>query len=206
MQNNQMKFIEYAKQFAQNNQRHIWLGGSFVQGNATAFSDVDISVCCNAEETKKLIEGYGEVVYLSYTQKPFGILIVIYEDGVAVDLEIMEEVMGSKVGYFHAEDIKKHHYKRDETICRELVVQDDLPYRTARLFHRSLIKFLSGKQEMGISVANEIAVFLNRKKMDGVDYWNKMAALLHCFDTLYTIPAKYQNLLSMLIDEGKKRG
>ena len=33
------------------------------------------------------------------------------------------------------------------------------PYQTARLFHRSLIKYLGGKQELGVSVANEIASF-----------------------------------------------
>lgn len=204
MQNNQEKFIEYAKRFAQKNQRHIWLGGSFLHGKATAFSDVDISVCCNAEEIKMLIAGYGEPVYLSYTQKPFGILIVIYADGVAVDMEIVDDAVGSDTGYFHVEDIRKYPYKRNEMICRELALQDDLPYQMARLFHRSLIKFLSGKQETGVSVANEIAAFLHTEQIDAMDYANKMAELLQQFDSLYQMPAGYRNLLLSLIKEGKK--
>lgn len=203
MQNNQEKFIEYAKRFAQKNQRHIWLGGSFLHGKATAFSDVDISVCCNAEEVKMLIAGYGEPVYLSYTQKPFGILIVIYADGVAVDMEIVDDAAGSDTGYFHVEDIGKYQYNRNETICRELALQDDIPYRMARLFHRSLIKFFSGKQAMGVSVANEIASFLHAEPINAKDYENKMLILLQRFISLYTMHEGYRNLLFALINEEK---
>lgn len=203
MWNNQTKFIEYAKGFAQSNQRHIWLGGSFLQGNATAFSDVDISVWCNAEEAKRLIEGYGEVVYLSYTQKPFGILIVIYADGVAVDMEIVDDAVGADTGYFHLEDIRKYPYKRNEMICRKLALQDDLPYQMARLFHRSLIKFFSGKQAMGVSVANEMASFLHAEPINAKDYENKMLILLQRFISLYTMHEGYRNLLFALINEEK---
>ena len=90
MKSNQQKYIEYVKRFAEENKSHIWLGGSFLNGTATVFSDVDISAFCDIESLKELIYGYGKPVYISFTHKPLGILIVIYEDGVAVDLEIIE--------------------------------------------------------------------------------------------------------------------
>ena len=34
-------------------------------------------------------------------------------------------------------------------------------YQASRLFHRSLIKFLSGKQDISVNIANEIAGFIN---------------------------------------------
>ncbi|MBR3825022.1 MAG: nucleotidyltransferase domain-containing protein [Lachnospiraceae bacterium] len=92
MKNNQQQYIEYVKRFAEENKIHIWLGGSFLNGSSTLFSDVDISVLCNAEDLGDLIYGYGKPVYISYTHNPLGILIIIYENGVAVDLEIIEKI------------------------------------------------------------------------------------------------------------------
>ena len=92
MKNNQNKFIEYAKDFSFRNNVHIWLGGSFLHGNASAFSDVDLSIECNNTLLEKFIYGYGKPVYLSHTSNPKGILIVIYKDGVAVDLEVIKSI------------------------------------------------------------------------------------------------------------------
>ena len=92
MKGNQQRYIQYLSEFAKENKVHIWLGGSFLKGNATAYSDVDISVCCKAEQAKQLIYGYGDPVFLSRTSNPMGILIVIYEDGVSVDLEIVKSI------------------------------------------------------------------------------------------------------------------
>lgn len=94
MKNHQQQYIEYVRLFAEANKSHIWLSGSFLHGTHTVFSDVDISVFCNIENMNKLIYGYGKPGYISFTHKPLGILIVIYEDGVAVDLEIIEENNG----------------------------------------------------------------------------------------------------------------
>lgn len=91
MKNNQQQYIDYVMRFAKEYKSHIWLSGSFLHGTATVFSDVDISAFCSAENLNKLIYGYGKQVYISFTHKPPGILIIIYEDGVAVDLEIIEK-------------------------------------------------------------------------------------------------------------------
>ena len=64
----------------------------FLHRTATLFFDVDISTFCNTENLNELIYGYGKPVYISFTHKPLGILIVIYEDGVTVDLEIIEKI------------------------------------------------------------------------------------------------------------------
>ena len=94
-----------------------------------------------------LIYGYGQPVYISYTSNPPGILIAIYEDGVALDLEIIEKVDITGSEYFHREDIKRLNYIREENICRQFALCNDIPYQMSRLFHRSLIKFW---QEKGI--------------------------------------------------------
>ncbi|MBE6758755.1 MAG: hypothetical protein E7554_01505 [Ruminococcaceae bacterium] len=202
MENNQHKFIEYVEKFAEVNKCHIWLGGSFLHGGATLFSDVDISVFCTCKDLIELIYGYGKPVYISYTHKPLGILIVIYEDGVAVDLEIIETMNIEGVGYFHTDDIKAYNYIRSEKICRELSLRSDTPYQVSRLFHRSLIKFLSGKREIGVRTANEIATFLDPGSLiDESGYANSINDLLKSFDEQYHLPFKYYNILRELIEK-----
>ncbi len=201
MKGNQQRYIQYLSEFAKENKVHIWLGGSFLKGNATAYSDVDISVCCKAEQAKQLIYGYGDPVFLSRTSNPMGILIVIYEDGVSVDLEIVKSIEKTGVDFFHQEDIKVFDYKRDEDIYKEIVMRDDKPYQVSRLFHRSLIKYLSGKEDIGIFIANEIATFLEIADcIDQSNYMKEIRRFLDDFSKLYPLEKKYAKLLEEIIE------
>ena len=40
--------------------------GSFLRGNATEFSDVDISVYCAPEKLSDFIYGYGKPIFISF--------------------------------------------------------------------------------------------------------------------------------------------
>lgn len=202
MESNQLKYIEYVKRFAEENKSHIWLSGSFLKGTATVFSDVDISVFCDIESLKELIYGYRKPVYISFTQKPLGILIVIYEDGVAVDLEIIEKIDITDSEFFHTEDIKLFHYTRNEQLCKIFSLRDDMLYQASRLFHRSLIKFLSGKQDIGVSIANEVAIFHNYHiSVDKESYRNGIVDLLKAFNEQYQLPLEYFAILCELIEK-----
>ena len=202
MKNNQLHFIEYVKGFAEENKCHIWLSGSFSSGTATLYSDVDISACCNNEHLNRLIYGYGKPVYISHTHKPFGILIIIYEDGVAVDLEVIESIDSSDSEFFHIDDIKLYDYRRNEKVCKEFSLRDDMHYQISRLFHRSLIKFLSGKQDMGVSIANELAIFINGNiSIDKVNYKNSIVGILKVYNDQYKLPLEYFAILCKLIEK-----
>ncbi|MBR6675779.1 MAG: hypothetical protein IKL24_00415 [Clostridia bacterium] len=201
MKNIQQHYIDYVMDFAKENRIHIWLSGSFLHKTSTAFSDVDISAFCNAELLKKLIYGYGNPVYISYTQNPLGLLIVIYENGVAVDLEVIEGIEISDGVFFHTDDIKTYHYNRNEKLCKQFSLNNDIHYQTARLFHRSLIKFLSGKYEMGASIANEIAVFHNcNAYVNKTNYKDGIIYLLKSFNEQYPLPIDYLYILWKLIE------
>ena len=202
MKNNQNKFIEYAKDFSFRNNVHIWLGGSFLRGNASAFSDVDLSIECNNTLLEKFIYGYGKPVYLSHTSNPKGILIVIYKDGVAVDLEVIKSIDNPNNDFFHAEDIKKYDYVRNKETCESFALRKDIPYQMSRLFHRSLIKFLAGKKETGISVANEISTYMDCKDLfDEKNYKYQMNQVLKKYNEQYELPEEYLNILFELTGE-----
>ncbi len=197
---NQEKYIRYAAEFAAANATHIRLCGSFQKGTASPYSDVDISVSGDTAQVKQLIYGYGKPVFLSHTTNPLGILIVIYEDGVQVDLEVVSDVMATGEGYFHTDDIGAVKLVRNETIFRELVPRDDEPYQISRLFHRSLIKYLSGKEDAGVSVGNEIAAFLQfGEKLSKENYRDGMRKLLDRFSAAYPMEKAYEGLLRQML-------
>ena len=197
---NQREYIEYVRKFAEAHGKHIWLGGSFLRGNPTPYSDVDISAVLDKDSLRTFIYGYGKPVYLSYTTNPEGIIIVIYEDGVAVDLEVIGSVEVADDCFFHMERIKDRAYCRNSSVCRKVCQRNDLPYQTARLFHRSLIKYLGGKQELGVSVANEIAAFL-KCGFDVTlnDYKNGITRLIDLYNDKYPLDVKYRDLCIGLI-------
>ena len=65
MKTNQRDYIEYVRNYAETSRNHIWLGGSFLRGNPTPFSDVDICAMMGKESLMDFIYGYGEPIYLS---------------------------------------------------------------------------------------------------------------------------------------------
>ena len=200
MKNNQKEFIEYAKSFAETSRKHVWLGGSFRRGNATPFSDVDISALMEKDALRAFIYGYGDPIYISSTTNPEGIIIVIYEDGVAVDLEVIESIDVTDEEFFHTEKVKDREYCRNSSVCKEICPRCDVPYQTARLFHRSLIKYLAGKQDLGVSVANEIAEFLKSDhQVTESDYKTGITLLLEQYHDKYPLDEAYRNLCLELI-------
>ena len=100
------------------------------------------------------------------------------------------------------EDIKQYNYTRNETMCKELSLRNDIPYQISRLFHRSLIKFLSGKREVGVSVANEIVTYMDSDRfVDEENYENGFTDILKSFEKQFPLPKEYYALLFELIEE-----
>lgn len=196
----QEDFIRYAAGFAMEHKIHIRLMGSFQKGNASPYSDVDICVSGNAGQIKQFLYGYGQPVFLSHTTNPTGILIVIYKDGVQVDLEVVSDVGGTETEYFHRDGNGPAEYVRNETVFRELVLRDDEPYLVSRLFHRSLIKYLSGKKDAGVSIANEIVTFVKcEEEISEENYRVGMQKLLDRFSAEYPMDKEYEELLRNML-------
>ena len=201
MKNNQRKYIQYVKDYAETSGNHIWLGGSFLHGNPTPFSDVDISVWMEKEILIDFIFGYGKPIYISNTTNPEGIIIVIYEDGVAVDLEVIEYTEITDNNFFHLESIKNSLYRRNSNIYKEICQKKDEPYQIARLFHRSLIKYIAGKKEAGVSVANEIVEFLKyNSSITESNYKHGITNLIKFYCDRFTLDEEYRSLCFELIN------
>ena len=63
-----------------------------------------------------------------------------------------------------------------------------------------MIKYLSGKEDIGISIANEIAAFLETEDcIDRSNYIKGIRRLLDDFSKLYPLEEKYTRLLEEII-------
>lgn len=196
----QQNFISYAKQFAQKNHIHIWLGGSFSKGTETPFSDIDLYLKTdNLQAVRDFIYGYNSrPVYISATANPKGILVVIYENGIALDLEIICTDYSENTDYFHIGGVKQLSAEINDEIACRLIFSDNVMYSLARLFHRSLIKYLSGKKDAGISVLEEIAHALQINTSSD-NYKNNLLFVLSEFENRYSLPGDYKKELERLI-------
>ena len=63
-----------------------------------------------------------------------------------------------------------------------------------------MIKYLSGKEDIGISIANEIAAFLESADcIDRSNYMKEIRWLLDFFSKLYPLEKEYAKLLEEMI-------
>jgi hypothetical protein len=67
-------------------------------------------------------------------------------------------------------------------------------------FHRSLIKYLSGKVDAGVSIANEIVAFLRSEEaITKETYRDGMRRLLLRFSAAYPLDKEYEGLLREML-------
>ena len=110
----QMSLVACAERFAATEKTHVWLGGSFGRRTGGRYSDVDLAIApSDAEVVRRFIYGYAQPVFLSKMENPRGILIIIYENGAAVDLEALAQIgFASGGGFWFTGTIQKRTVQR----------------------------------------------------------------------------------------------
>ncbi len=186
----QYDFLNYCKKYSRDNQTHIWLGGSFNKGNATEYSDIDLYMRTNdISILKNFIYGYScEPVYIGHTQRPMGILIVIYENGVALDLSVIHTEFKNTDNFFHTGNYNKSDFVLNGDIYKNIVIDCSRDYSVSRLFHRSIIKYLSGKHRSGEDILKEICEFLSYGYCDTKSYKENFDIIFTEFSTHHNFP------------------
>ena len=68
--------------------------GSLAKGTATKYSDIDLLILGNVKGSKvdEIITLYGNPVMTNFTENPKGILILVYQDNISVDLDLRETI------------------------------------------------------------------------------------------------------------------
>ena len=91
-------FMDHAFDFFEENNSKCLLKGSIYKNTAHEFSDIDFVLKRMDRKTvEDFINGYGEVALISRTERPLGIIIVIYQNGLCLDLDFRDKVTGEEI-------------------------------------------------------------------------------------------------------------
>lgn len=207
----QMDYLNYVRKMSSELQLTVFLTGSMAHGEETNYSDVDILI--QYKENKELdlfIKKYRPLLYATYTERPKGICILIYDNGVAVDLDIRKSIT-------KAEKEKGRRLSQldmlpvGNLIRVENTVLDSFPtqspyYQFIRLFHRALCKRLSFKYEAAEGLMAEIREGIQQYVSFPIQWNNQfMDDIQHAIRCLYkerAFSVGYYSLLIQLVEQG----
>lgn len=182
------EYIEKVYEFCKDNGLSMILKGSLANGKATKFSDIDLIVLGNMDAIKvdELITLYGKPVMTNITENPKGILIIIYEKSLSIDLDIRETI--SKEDLEDSKVILKNDrnfsISNNEAI-RKQIKSPHLPdrpnwYKVLRLIHKGTIKYLTNKTDSAYIFLEEIKESLMSLKISDLSYNNNFEDDIIC--------------------------
>ena len=190
---NYRNYIESVYEFCKSNNFSMILKGSLAKGTATNFSDIDLIILGNIDSSKvdELILLYGNPIMTNFTENPKGILILIYQDNISVDLDIRETISQQDL----QNSIVLLKYTTNFIIdnkepIRKQVKSNYLPnrpewYKVLRLLHRGTIKYLSNKTDSAYKLLEEIKSNLVSLEIVDLNFNNSFENDIKCiFDKL----------------------
>lgn len=185
---NYRNYIESVYEFCKNNRFSMILKGSLAKGTATKFSDIDLIILGNIDRSKvdEIISLYGNPVMTNFTENPKGILILIYQDSISVDLDIRETI--SQQDLQNSIVLLKYNTNfiiDNEEIIRKQVESNYIPnrpewYKVLRLLHRGTIKYLSNKIDSAYNLLEEIKENLISLKITDLSFNNNFEDDIKC--------------------------
>ncbi|MBO4864861.1 MAG: hypothetical protein J5517_10890 [Eubacterium sp.] len=200
-------FLEYAIGFFEEKSCKALLKGSICKGTAHRFSDIDLVLKRMDKETAdSFIYGFGDVALISRTERPAGIIIVIYTNGLSLDLDFRDKITREE---FENSDIIGNEFESEDigeelSRCENILESEktDEWESMKRLFHRSLIKWLGGKTESGYSILKEITDFMKNEKIDipdfSGDYKHDFRVTLESYNAVSQLEQKYYSVIENL--------
>lgn len=209
-----LSYLQYISYVCQIHGINLLLKGSISTGKATKFSDIDIVIIENRDDViEEIISGYQRIIMSAKTERPKGILILVYKNGLCIDLDVRKSITSEELNrsvLLNCENINdyvKSDIMRYEDIYIPSVPEREDWYKLLRLFHRSLIKRLSLKITEAESILQEIK---NEIEKDFNVSWrgryiDDIKIALGCLWEDHTVPEEFNRLIYKLINEALKR-
>ena len=207
-------YIDYIVEYCRNRKLSLILKGSLAKGSATRISDIDLIVLgLNTNNNiRDLIYNYDIPVMLNLTEKPPGILILIYKNGICLDLDIRrtitdKDLVDSKILLKYEENFIIGNDVIREKIPPEMLPHREQWYKILRLVHRGTIKYLSNKIIEAEGILIEIKNSLTSIEINNINYSNTfkddMAKIFDSICSKYPVNRKIQLLFRTLFREIK---
>ncbi|WP_243156414.1 ElyC/SanA/YdcF family protein [Clostridium sp. C8-1-8] len=157
-------YIEAIYKFCKSNRLSLILKGSLAKGTATKFSDIDLIILGEVDNfiTDELINVYGNPVMTNLTENPKGILILVYNNNISVDLDIRNAISeddlqdGLVLLKYSINFIVDKNLTKNRSFLLNYILEKPNWYKTLRLIHRAVIKYLSNKIDTAYNLLEEI--------------------------------------------------
>ncbi|ADL52710.1 nucleotidyltransferase domain-containing protein [Clostridium cellulovorans] len=188
-------FLESVYNFCEKNQLSLILKGSLANSVATKFSDIDLIVLGDINESQldELIIYYDTPIMTNFTENPKGILILVYKDNISTDLDIRKSISEKEL----VDSIVLLKYDDNFIINNEEIIRKDITskympnrpdyYKTMRLLHKGTTKYLSGKVDLGYKFLAEIKEKLITLDITDLEFENNFESDIEIiFNRLYT--------------------
>lgn len=210
---NHKNYMQCIYEFCKENKLSLILKGSLAKGTATKYSDMDLIILGNIKESKvdEIITLYGKPVMCNFTENPKGILILIYQDGISVDLDIRETI--SQEDLENSKVLLKYDDNfiiNDEKVIRKEITSEYMSikptwYKILRLLHKGIIKYLSNKRDSAYEFLEEIKESLNSININNLNFNNNfeddIQRIFNEFCERYELDVKVKDLFNKLFKE-----
>ncbi|MDF2880496.1 MAG: polymerase beta domain protein region [Clostridiaceae bacterium] len=184
---NHKNYIESAYEFCKSNNLSMILKGSLAKDTATRYSDIDLIIFGHMECSKidEIITVYGNPVMTNFTENPQGILILIYKNAISVDLDLRETI--TKEDLINSNVLLKYNtnFILNNEIIRKNITSIYMPdrplwYKTLRLLHKGIIKYLSNKTDSAYDFLCEIKENLSMLEIKDLNFNNNFVNDIQC--------------------------
>jgi hypothetical protein len=206
-------YIGCVYEFCKDNGFSMILKGSLAKGTSTKFSDIDLIVLGNIDSSKvdEIITLYGNPVMTNFTENPKGILILVYQDNVSVDLDIRETI--SHEDLINSKIILKYDNNfiiNSRNVIRKQIISKYMPnrpewYKVLRLLHRGTIKYLSNKTGSAYDLLQEIKDNLKKLEITDLvfnnDFEDDIQCIFNKFCKEFKIDSQIEVLFNNLFEE-----
>ncbi|WMJ87423.1 hypothetical protein [Anaerocolumna sp. MB42-C2] len=159
--NQHKEYIEYMTEECTKYGLSLLLEGSLARNLGSKYSDIDLAMSgdITTELIDKIISGYDLLIMSNYTEKPKGIFILNYKNGINVDLDIRETFLSNEIESNIL--LCNNGIVIDDILKRKEINSEMLPsrqqwYKVLRLIHRCCIKYLCNKEEYAIGLCAEV--------------------------------------------------
>lgn len=207
------RYIKYITGYCEEKGFSLILKGSLANGTVRENSDIDLIVF--GEITNALmdtmISGYDTPVMTNYTENPKGIYIIVYQNGICVDLDLRNSVTPEDLQDAIILVRNESNFVLGDTVSRKTEIYSkylpDRPawYKVLRLLHRALIKFLCGKIDSAHALWREILESpdtIDIKDVDtSGDFKRDMIEVFHRIDRKYNVGCGIRGLFQKLFDQ-----
>ena len=186
---NHKNYINYLCEYCKRQGFSLILKGSLATGTAKTHSDIDLILMgkiTNAD-MDHIISQYDNIIMTNYTENPKGIFILIYENGLCIDLDLRDSIVQDDLEdaiILNREDsnfaVSKQLVRKQDIVSKYLPERPEW-YKILRIVHRGLIKYLCENRESADVLLSEIKESLDSIGINNLEYAGSFK------DDIYTI-------------------